>query len=74
MSEGNLFLQSLNITAIGMLIVLSFLILLIGMMKVLGILVAWMDKKFPATVTAAAQADGTLLAVAIAAAKRFQGK
>ena len=74
MSAENLFLQSLNITAIGMMIVLSFLILLIGMMKVLGAFVAWMDKKFPSATPAAAGADNTLLAVAIAAAKRFQGK
>ncbi len=69
MSAENLFLQSLNITAIGMMIVLSFLILLIGMMKILGVFVAWMDKKFPAAT--AAGADNALLAVAIAAAKRF---
>ena len=69
MSAENLFLQSINITAIGMLIVLSFLILLIGMMKILGAFVAWMDKKFP-TVTADG-ADNALLAVAIATAKRF---
>ena len=69
MSAENLFLQSLNITAIGMLIVFSFLILLIGMMKILGVFVAWMDKKFPAA--AANGADNALLAVAIATAKRF---
>ncbi len=69
MSAENLFLQSINITAIGMLIVLSFLILLIGMMKILGAFVAWMDKKFPAVT--ADGADNTLLAVAIATAKRF---
>lgn len=69
MSAENLFLQSLNITAIGMMIVLSFLILLIGMMKVLGAFVAWMDKKFPPTSTAGA--DNTLLAVAIATTRRF---
>ncbi len=68
MSAENLFLQSLNITAIGMMIVLSFLILLIGMMKILGAFVAWMDEKFPAVT---AGADNTLLAVAIATAKRF---
>ena len=67
MSAENLFLQSINMTVIGMLIVFSFLILLIGMMKILGAFVAWMDKKFPA----AAGTDNTLLAVAIATAKRF---
>ena len=74
MSAENLFLQSLNITAIGMLIVFSFLILLIFMMKILGAWVAWMEKNFPSAQPAAAGADNTLLAVAIAAAKRFQGK
>lgn len=69
MNAENLFLQSINMTVIGMLIVFSFLILLIGMMKILGAFVAWMDKKFPAA--AAAGADNTLLAVAIATAKRF---
>ena len=69
MNAENLFLQSINITAIGMLIVLSFLILLIGMMKILGAFVAWMDKKFPAVT--ADGADNALLAVAIATAKRF---
>ena len=67
MSAENLFLQSINMTVIGMLIVFSFLILLIGMMKILGAFVAWMDKKFPA----AAGTDNALLAVAIATAKRF---
>ena len=67
MSAENLFLQSINMTVIGMLIVFSFLILLIGMMKILGAFVAWMDKKFPT----AAGTDNTLLAVAIATAKRF---
>ncbi|MBR4355650.1 MAG: OadG family protein [Elusimicrobiaceae bacterium] len=74
MNAENLFLQSLNITAIGMMIVFSFLILLIGMMKILGAFVAWMEKTFPSSVPATAGADNTLLAVAIAAAKKFQGK
>ena len=74
MNAESLFLQSLNITAIGMLIVFSFLILLIGMMKILGVLVAWMDEHFPSAQPAAEGADNTLLAVAIAAAKKFQGK
>ena len=71
MSAENLFLQSLNITAIGMLVVFSFLILLIVMMKALGAFVAWMEQKFPSAVPAAQGADNTLLAVAIATAKRF---
>ncbi len=74
MSAENLFLQSLNITVIGMLVVFLFLILLIGMMKMLGAFVAFMEKRFPDAVPAAAGADNTLLAVAIAAAKKFQGK
>ena len=69
MNAENLFGQSLNMTAIGMMIVFAFLILLIGMMKILGVFVAWMDEKFPSA--AANGADNTLLAVAIAAAKRF---
>ncbi len=74
MSAENLFLQSLNITAIGMMIVLSFLILLIGMMKILGVFVAWMDENFPSAASTPAGADNTLLAVAIATARKFQGK
>ncbi len=74
MSAENLFVQALNITVIGMSGVFAFLILLIGIMKVLGAFAAWMEKKFPSAVPAAAGADNTLLAVAIAAAKRFQGK
>lgn len=71
MIAENLFLQSLNITAIGMLIVFSFLIVLIGMMKALGAFAAWMEQKFPSAAPATAGADRTLLAVAIATAKRF---
>jgi len=71
MSADSLILQALNITVIGMLIVFSFLILLIGMMKILAVFVAWMEKKFPDAVPAAAGADNALLAVAIATAKRF---
>ena len=71
MSADSLILQALNITVIGMLIVFSFLILLICMMKILAAFVAWMEKKFPDAVPAAAGADNALLAVAIATAKRF---
>ena len=74
MNAENLFLQSLNNTLIGMLIVFSFLTLLIGMMKILGALVAWMEKHFPSAAPAVEGADNALLAVAIAAAKKFQGK
>lgn len=68
----SLILQSFNITAIGMMIVFSFLVLLIGVMKVMGCLVQWAEKRFPQA--AAEGADNALLAVAIAAAKKFQNK
>lgn len=71
MSES-LITQAANITAIGMLVVFVFLIILIGMMKLLGVVVAGMEKYFPQTVPAVQ--DNTLIALAIAAAKRFQGK
>ena len=64
MSADNLLMQSVNITVIGMLIVFVFLTLLVGIVK--------MQKYFPQT--AAAAADNALIAVAIAAAKRFQTK
>ena len=72
MSADNLIMQSVNITIIGMLVVFVFLIIMVGIMKVLGKLVQTMEKYFPQTVPAAA--DNALIAVAIAAAKRFQGK
>lgn len=65
-------MQSVNITIIGMLIVLAFLVILVVIVKVLGVLVQLMEKYFPQET--AATADGAPLAVAIAAAKRFQGK
>ena len=71
MSES-LIAQALNITVIGMLVVFVFLVILIGMMKLLGIAVAGMEKYFPQTVPA--MQDNALIAVAIAAAKKFQGK
>ena len=46
--------------------------LLVGIVKMLGWLVQKMEKYFPQT--AAAAADNALIAVAIAAAKRFQTK
>ena len=46
--------------------------LLVGIVKMLGWLVQNMEKYFPQT--AAAAADNALIAVAIAAAKRFQTK
>ncbi len=71
MSES-LIAQAGNITIIGMLVVFVFLVILIGMMKLLGIVVTAMEKYFPQTVPAVQ--DNALIAVAIAAAKRFQGK
>ena len=64
-------MQAANITVIGMLVVFAFLIILVGIVKVLGTLVQAMEKYFP---QATQGDDGALLAVAIAAAKRFQGK
>ena len=71
MSES-LIAQAVNITVIGMSVVFVFLIILVLLMKVLGIAVQKMEKYFPQTVPASA--DNALIAVAIAAAKRFQGK
>lgn len=39
MSADNLLMQSVNITVIGMLVVLAFLTLLVGIVKMLGWLV-----------------------------------
>lgn len=72
MSADNLMMQSVNITIIGMLVVFVFLIIMIGIMKVLGKLVQAMEKYFPQT--APALQNNAVIAVAIAAAKRFQGK
>ncbi len=65
--------QAVNITIIGMLVVFAFLTLLVGMMHLLGACVARLEKYFPQTVPATAQ-DNALIAVAIAAARKFQGK
>lgn len=73
----SLLMHSVNITVIGMLVVFTFLIVMVGLMKLLGVLVNAMEKHFPQTAvqpSVAAPADNALLAVAIAAAKRFQGK
>ena len=64
--------QALNITLIGMLVVFVFLTILVGMMKLLGTAVQAMEKYFPQTVPDVQ--DNALIAVAIAAAKRFQTK
>lgn len=65
--------QAFNITLIGMSVVFVFLIILVLLMKGLGVAVCAMEKYFPQT-TAPAVQDNALIAVAIAAAKRFQGK
>ncbi|MCI5821030.1 MAG: OadG family protein [Elusimicrobia bacterium] len=70
MSADNLLMQSVNITIIGMLVVFVFLTLLVGIMKALAKLVQVLEKFFPQDSGAE---DNALLAVAIAAAKRFQG-
>lgn len=76
MNAESLMMQSVTITIIGMLIVFSFLIVLVGIMKLMGALVKVLEKYFPQDTpqTAAAGADNALVAVAIAAARRFQGK
>lgn len=76
MSAESLLTQSLNITVIGMLVVCVFLSVMIGAMNALGGLVKVLEKFFPQETpqTAAAGADNALVAVAIAAAKKFQGK
>ena len=76
MSADSVLMQSVNITVIGMGVVFSFLVIMIGIMKLLGVIVQAMEKYFPqevATAPSAAQ-DASLIAVAIAAAKKFQGK
>ena len=64
--------QAFNITVIGMGVVFVFLIILVGLMWLLGKSVQAMEKYFPQTVPAVQ--DNALIAVAIAAAKKFQGK
>ena len=72
----SLLMQSVNITLIGMGIVLVFLLLLVGIMYVMSALVQVLEKYFPQAVpqAAAAGANNTLIAIAIAAAKKFQNK
>lgn len=77
MNAESLIMQSISITIIGMLIVLTFLILTIWSVKAMSLLVNVLENYFPQEVPtqkAAAGADHALVAVAIAAAKRFQGK
>lgn len=73
MNAESLLLQALNITAIGMSVVFVFLIILVIMMKALGKAVEVLEVYFPQTVPGT-ESDHSLIAVAIAAAKRFQGK
>ena len=74
MSES-LLSQAANITLVGMSVVFVFLILLVFIMKIMGCAVVQMEKYFPQTQPPqpAAQ-DNTVIAVAIAAAKRFAAK
>ncbi len=77
MNAESLIMQSVSVTIIGMLIVFSFLILTIWNVKAMSLLVKVLEKYFPQEVPAqkaATGADNALVAVAIAAAKRFQGK
>ena len=64
--------QAVNITLIGMSVVFVFLIVLVFLMKGLGVAVRELEKYFPQTVPAAT--DNALIAVAIAAAKRFAAR
>ncbi|MBO7238682.1 MAG: OadG family protein [Elusimicrobiaceae bacterium] len=68
--------QSFSITVIGMSVVFVFLLILVGLMFAMSRLVRALEKYFPQAVaqTAHAGADNTLVAIAIAAAKRFQTK
>ena len=77
MNAESLIMQSVSITVIGMFIVLVFLLVMIWIMNGMSLLVKVMEKYFPQEVPqqkAAAGADNALVAIAIAAAKRFQGK
>ena len=76
MSAESLMMQAVNITVIGMMIVFTFLVILIGVVKLLGDIVQWAEVRWPSAAAAGAAngTDQTLLAVAIAAAKKFQGK
>lgn len=74
MSES-LLSQATNITLVGMSVVFVFLILLVFIMKIMSYCVVQMEKYFP-QVQASQQAaqDNTLIAVAVAAAKRFAAR
>ncbi len=68
--------QSFSITVIGMSVVFVFLLILVLLMNGMSLLVKVLEKYFPQAVAQAATAgtDNTLVAIAIAAAKRFQTK
>ncbi|MBR3604106.1 MAG: OadG family protein [Elusimicrobiaceae bacterium] len=77
MNAENLMMSSVYITIIGTLTVFVFLFVMIWIMNGMSLLVKVMEKYFPQQVPqqkAAASADNALVAIAIAAAKRFQGK
>ena len=77
MNAESLIMQSVSITLIGMLTVLTFLLVMIWIMNGMSLLVKVLEKYFPQEVPqqkVAAGADNALVAIAIAAAKRFQGK
>lgn len=75
MSE-NLLMESFNYTLIGMGTVFMFLILMIVIMYIMSALVQKLEQYFPQETAkpAAVGTDNALVAIAIAAAKRFQGK
>ena len=66
--------QSLSITVIGMSVVFVFLLILVALMHGMSRLVQTLEKYFPQAVPAPAGTNNTLIAIAIAAAKRFQTK
>ena len=72
--SDSLLLQAANITLVGMSVVFVFLILLVFIMKIMGLVVLKLEKYFPQAQPQAPLADNTLIAVAIAAAKRFAAK
>lgn len=76
MNADTLIMQAVNITVIGMGTVFVFLIVMVALMWLLGKAVKIMEVYFPQAVPAAQSVadDMPLIAVAIAAAKRFQGK
>lgn len=74
--DDTLIMQAVNITVIGMGTVFVFLVVMIALMWLLGKAVQIMEVYFPQAVPAVQSAadDMPLIAAAIAAAKRFQGK